>query len=157
MIQSKTSDFYEIGIRFDKTQEDGNSKKVTEKYAFDALSFSEAEERAIKNLESYISGDYKIISNALANYHEVIIADNDKADRWYKLKAAYITYDEKTEKEKRLLINFLVQGANLKNALDNFDTFMERTMVDYNIVSVAETKLMDVYFYKKESKKNEIE
>lgn len=154
MIKSRTSDFYEIGIRYSKTQEDGNSKKVTERYAFDALSFSEAEKRAIKNLEPYISSDYKIVSNTLSNYHEVVTAESEKADKWYKFKVAYIIYDEKTEKEKRSLVNLLVQGANLKNALDNFSALMVNTMIDYCIISIAETKIMDVYFYRPQADAN---
>ena len=67
MIKSQTGDFYEVGVRYDKTQEDGTSKKVTEKYAVDALSFGEAEASIVKEMEIYISGEYKLTSNSLAN------------------------------------------------------------------------------------------
>lgn len=156
MIESKTSDFFEVGIRYGKTQEDGTQKNVTEKYAIDALSFGEAEESVIKEMSVYISGDYKLTSNVPANYHEVVTTDATNADKWYKVRCAFITIDERTEKEKRQNVNFLVQASSLRNALDNFDTFMGKSMIDYEVVSVQTTKLMDVFFHesKEEQKDN---
>ncbi len=147
MIKSKTGDFYEVGVRYNKTQEDGTSKKVTEKYAVDAVSFGEAEASIVKEMEVYISREYKLISNSLANYHEVLTTEADNADRYYKVRAAFITFDEKTEREKRSNMNFLVQASSLRNAIDNFDTFMGSTIIDYSVVSVQETKLMDIFFH----------
>lgn len=147
MIKSMTGDFYEVGVRYNKTQEDGTSKKVTEKYAVDAVSFGEAEANIVKEMEAYISGEYKLTSNSLANYHEVVTTEADNADRYYKVRAVFITFDDKTQREKRSNTNFLVQAFSLRNAIDNFDTFMGSSMIDYSIVSVQETKLMDIFFY----------
>lgn len=147
MIKSMTGDFYEVGVRYNKTQEDGTSKKVTEKYAVDAVSFGEAEANIVKEMEAYISGEYKLTSNSLANYHEVVTTEADNADRYYKVRAVFITFDDKTQREKRSNTNFLVQASSLRNAIDNFDTFMGSSMIDYSIVSVQETKLMDVFFH----------
>lgn len=155
MIKSKTGDFYEVGVRYDKTQEDGTSKKVTEKYAVDAVSFGEAESNIVKEMEMYISGEYKLTSNALANYHEVVTTEADNADRYYKVRAAFITVDENTGREKRSNTNFLVQASSLRNAIDNFDTFMGSTMIDYSVVSVQETKLMDIFFHVESNNKVE--
>lgn len=150
MIKSHTADFYEVGIRYGKTQEDGTQKNVTEKYCIDALSFGEAEANAIEEMSAYISGDYKLTSNSLANYHEVVTTGAPNADRYYKVKATFITIDEKTEKEKRSNVNFLVQASSLRNAVDNFDTFMSSSMIDYTIVSVQETKILDVFFHEEQ-------
>lgn len=147
MIKSETGDFYEVGVRYDKTQENGTSKKVTEKYAVDAVSFGEAETSIVKEMRTYISGEYKLTSNSLANYHEVVTTEADNADKYYKVRAAFITFDDKTQREKRSNTNFLVQASSLRNAVDNFDTFMGSSMIDYFIVSVQETKLMDIFFH----------
>ena len=40
--------WFECKIRYDKTQENGAIKKVTEPYLVDALSFTEAEARIIE-------------------------------------------------------------------------------------------------------------
>ncbi|MCI6103400.1 MAG: DUF4494 domain-containing protein, partial [Bacteroidales bacterium] len=69
-MRSRTSDWFETKIRYDKTQEDGTQKKVTEQYVVDALSFTEAESSIIEEMSSYISGDFKITDIKPAPYHE---------------------------------------------------------------------------------------
>lgn len=64
----------------------------------------------------------------------------------------FITIDEKTDKEKRSAVNYLVQAGTLKGAVGNIESVMGTTMIDYVIASVAETKLMDVFEYGKDKK-----
>ena len=47
-MRSRTSDWFETKIRYDKTVEDGSQKPVTEQYVVDALSFTEAENEVIE-------------------------------------------------------------------------------------------------------------
>lgn len=68
--------------------------------------------------------------------------------RWYKSKLQFITIDEKTEKEKRSNVYYLVEGCSLESARSNIDEVMGGTMIDYSIASVSETPIMDVFEYK---------
>ena len=61
------------------------------------------------------------------------------------MKVGFITIDEKTAAEKRSNSLILVQASNFKEAYDNFVKGMAGTMADYEIVSITETPLMDVY------------
>ena len=65
--------------------------------------------------------------------------------RWYKAKVQFITIDEKSEKEKRSNVIYLVQACSVHNACDNIDNTMKGSMVDYDIVSVAEQPIIDVF------------
>lgn len=65
--------------------------------------------------------------------------------RWYKAKVQFITIDEKTEKEKRSNVIYLVQACSVHNACDNIDNTMKGSIVDYDIVSVAEQPIIDVF------------
>ena len=65
--------------------------------------------------------------------------------RWYKAKLQFITIDEKTEKEKRSNVTYLVEACSLHNALDNIDTVMKGTMIDYVQANVGETQIIDVF------------
>ena len=56
-MRSRTSDWFEIKIRYAKTQEDGTLKNVTEHYVVDALSFTEAEGAIMEEMKAFISGD----------------------------------------------------------------------------------------------------
>ena len=135
--------------------DDGLQKKVTEQYVVDALSFSEAEERITEEMSSYISGEFDVTDIKIATYKEIFFSDDESADRWYKAKLQFITPDEKTDKEKRSNVNYLVQAATLPGAVKNIGEVMGGTMIDYVIATVAETQLMDVYEYKKNEVKPE--
>lgn len=140
----------ETKVRFDKTMENGTVKKVTEPYLVDALSFTEAEARIIEEVTPFISGDFKVSAVKKTNIAEIF--RDDSGDKWYKVKVNFITIDEKTAAEKRKASYILVQASDFKGAYDNFIAGMKGTMADYEIASITETALMDVYAAKLESK-----
>ena len=148
-MRSRSANWFECKIRYEKVMEDGLQKKVTENYVVDALSFSEAEERITEEMSSYISGEFDVADIKKAAYGEIFFSDDEMADKWYKTKLQFITYDEKTGKEKRSSVTYLVQAGSFNGAVKNIDEAMGGTMIDYVISSVAETTLMDVYEYKK--------
>ena len=148
-MRSRTAQWFECKIQYEKTMEDGLQKKVTETYTIDALSFTEAEQRIMEEMSAYISGEFDIRDIKIAPYKEIFFSDQDLADRWYKAKLQFITIDEKTEKEKRSNINYLVNAGTLNSAVKNIDEVMGGTMIDYVIAAVAETQIMDVFEYKK--------
>ena len=154
-MKSRTAIWFECKIAYEKVMEDGLQKKVNENYVVDALSFTEAEKRIMEEMSSYISGEFTIKDIKIAPYKEIFFSDDELADRWYKAKLEFITIDEKTEKEKRSAVNYLVQAGTLKGAVGNIESVMGTTMIDYVIASVAETKLMDVFEYGKQEQKDE--
>ena len=146
-MRSRTANWFICKIRYDKLMEDGLQKKVNENYVVDALSFSEAEERIIEEMSSYISGEFDVVEIDRCVFKEIFFSDEEIADKWYKSKLQFITIDEKTEKEKRTNVYYLVQGSSLEDARKNIDIVMGGTMIDYVISSVVETKIMDVFEY----------
>ena len=153
-MHSKTSDWFETKIRYAKVQEDGTEKNVTEQYVVDALSFTEAEKRILEEMKTFISGDYKITAITPASYHEIFFSDMDKDDKWYKAKLMFITIDEKSQKEKRSAVTYLVQASTLPGAVKNISDVMGGTMIDYEIASVAETQIMDVFEHDSDPEKH---
>lgn len=155
MMRSRTTTWFECKIRYEKTMEDGTQKKVTEQYVVDALSFTEAEASIIEEMSAYISGEFEVRDIKKAAYGEIFFSDAPSADRWYKTKLQFITIDEKTEKEKKSNVNYLVHGSSLPGAVKSIDEVMGGTMIDYVIASVAETLIMDVFEHNKALKKAE--
>ena len=213
-MRSRTAQWFECKIKYEKVMEDGLQKQVVEQYAVDALSFAEAEQRITEEMSQYISGElaspssvttqdssselgspsllrqFEVVDVKKAAYKEVFFMQdgekilsheteklsramnkgkeaameqydkpmdwnpNNADTRWYKAKLQFITIDEKTEKEKRTNVTYLVQACSLHNALDNIDTVMKGTMIDYVQANVGETQLVDVFEY---SKGNEAE
>lgn len=156
-MRSRTANWFECKIRYEKTMDDGLQKKVVETYVVDALSFTEAEQRIIEEMSSYISGEFEVNDIKRAAYQEIFFSDEEMADRWYKTKLQFITIDEKTEKEKRSNVNYLVQAGTLNGAVKSIDEVMGGTMIDYVIASVAETTLMDVFEYQKKEQNDQPE
>ena len=139
------SKWFETKVEFEKTIEDGSQKKVKEAYTVDALSFTEAEERITEEMSAYISGEFNMKNIAEASYKEIFFSDLASADKWYTAKLQFITIDEKTDKEKRSNVYYLVQAGSFMQAVKNIEEVMGTTMIDYVISSVAETAIMDVF------------
>ena len=193
IMRTRTAQWFECKIKYEKVMEDGLQKQVVEQYVVDALSFAEAEARITQFMSQYISGAFEVADVKKASYKEVffmnggekILANeteklsrainkgkdaameqyeqkmdwnpNNADTRWYKAKLQFITIDEKTEKEKRSNVTYLVQACSLHNALDNIDTVMKGTMIDYVQANVGETQLIDVFEYQSNDEKPEFE
>lgn len=137
------ANWFECKVRYDKTTESGVVKKVNEPYLVDALTFTEAEARIIEEITPFISGEFSISAVKRTRISEIFT--DDTADKWYLVKVAFITIDERTAAEKRSISQILVAGSDFKGAYDNFVEGMKSTMADYEIVSISETMIMDVY------------
>lgn len=142
------TEFFECAVKYEKTMENGLIKKVSEPYIVDALSFTEAEKRFMEYIEPFMSGEFQVKTVKRANYSEIVSSTDEEADKWYKVKVAFITLDEKTGVEKKSAQNMLVQASDLRDAVKRLDKHMDGTLADYEISAVSETSIMDVYFYK---------
>ena len=110
---------------------------------FRSLSFTEAEARIIEEVTPFISGDFSVSAVKRTNISEIFW--DDSADKWYHVKVNFITIDEKSAVEKKTTSHILVAATDFKGALDNFMEGMKGTMADFEIASIAETTIMDVY------------
>lgn len=144
--------WFECKIKYDKVTENGLEKKVSEKYLFDSLSFTESEGRCIEEMTPFISGEFEVSDIKRANYSEIFFSDEVSDDKYFKCKLYFITIDEKSGTEKKTATNILVQAADLRDAVKKLDEGMKGTMADYVISSVAETSIIDVYKYEPKEK-----
>lgn len=123
--------FFEVRIRYEKTMENGQNKKVNEPYLVDALSFTEAEARIINEITPFISGDFKVKAVKEANFSEIFFSNEESADTYFKARLAYVTLDERSGAEKKTYTNVLVKAADLRDAVKKLDEGMKGTMADY--------------------------
>lgn len=145
-------DWFECKVRYDKTLETGLLKKVTESYLVDALSFTEAEERFLQEIEPMMSSEYSVSDIKRAKISELFESIDTTDDKWYKAKVAYIAYDEKKGVEKRTNQIMLIQAKDLRVAVQNLDKGMQGTMGDWDIISIAETPIMDIFKFTADGK-----
>ena len=135
--------WFECKVKYDKLAENGQQKTVTEPYLVDALSFTEAEARIIEEITPFISGDFKVTAVKRTNTAEIFW--DEEGDRWYRVKVNFVAIDEKTAVEKKTANYIMVQAADFKKAFDNFMAGMKGTMSDFEVASITETAIMDVY------------
>ena len=137
------ANWFECKVKYDKIQENGSVKKVSEPYLVDALTFTEAEARITEERRPFISGDFSVAAVKRSRVAE--IAFNEEGDMWYLAKVGFITVDEKSGVEKRTVAQILVQATGFKSAFDNLLAYMKGTLADYDIVSITETPILEVY------------
>ena len=94
-------------------------------------------------MQPYISGEFSVDTVKRVKLSDIFY--NEAGDRWYKVKTNFITIDEKTTVEKRTATYQMVQASDFKGALSTFMEGMNDTMADFEIASITETAIMDVY------------
>lgn len=139
---------YECGVRYERTMTNGMTKKVTELYLVDACSFAEAEGRITNEIIPYISGDFDVVTIKRTNYSEIVENGADSADKWFRAKLMFVTFDEKSAKEKKQAVYFIVKAFDINNAHTMVVERMKTSVVDYEIATLDETKIMDLFRYK---------
>ena len=108
---------FETKIKYEKMMEDGTNKIVSEFYLVDALSFTEAEARTVDEMRTLTSGEFEIAAIKKVNYAEIIKSEGNNEGTWFKCKLAFITIDEKSGKEKKSNVSYLVEGSDLEIAI----------------------------------------
>ncbi|MCG2431654.1 DUF4494 domain-containing protein [Aequorivita xiaoshiensis] len=137
--------WYECKVKYKKTHETGEQKVTTDTYLLDAVSYTEAEARITEEMKTFTEEDFRIMNIKVANFSEVHPFEN--SDRWFKSKVSLVALDEESGKEKKANIYLLVQANDVKEAFDNTTKAMEQTMGDYNIPSITESPIVDVFPY----------
>ena len=144
--------WFKAKAHYIKIDENGREKKVSEDYLLDAVSFTDAESRIYKELETMVSGEFNVMELKKTNFAEIIPSED--GDRWFTGKVAFISVDEESGKEKRVSQYVLVLANTVKDTFDKIVKSMEGMMVDFEISAIAESSIVDVFPY--ESAESEI-
>lgn len=134
-------DFFEVKVKYDKVMDDGKEKRVSETYAIDAMSFTEAEAIITKEMQPYITGDFIVAAEKRAQYDEVVL---NMGDIFFLVKYVLITKDE-LGKEHRTAQYVLFRDHNIDGAKESAREHMRQTPIDYEIESIKETKILDAF------------
>lgn len=137
--------YYEVGIRYDKTQENGLVKTVNERHLIDAVSFTEAESRITEAMKPYLTGGFSVMTEKISNIQEVILNDKPEHDKFYRVKLKIISIDERTAKEKATPYFLLVQACNIDEAKAMI--YKRVAMMLEELEAIAETKIVSFIPY----------
>ena len=141
------TNWFEAKIKYIKVQEDGREAKVSESYLVDALTYGEAENRVIKEMEAIIKGDLLITGLKKSNITELVESEDENDDRWYKAKVAIVDADEVSGREKVSFQYFLISAGDIDKASEYLRNSLSTWVVPYEIVTISDTTFMDVFKY----------
>lgn len=137
--------WFECRVSYDKVQENGAIKRITEAYLVEAMNFTEAEKRITEEMQPFISGEFTVSAVRRRNYESVLVGT--EGDYYYRVKLVIITIDEKTAAEKKTNLFLLVQADSLEKAVGITQNSMRNSMADWYFHTVTETQIVDVFKY----------
>ncbi len=137
--------WFETKVRYAAIDEQGAEKKMNESYLVDALSFTEAEARITKEMEPYQGDHFQIVNMKRANYSDVL--EDETGDKYFKCKITFVTLDAEKGKEKKVSNYILVQAEDIESAQLNLKKAFRDMTVDWDVILVSETMIMDVFKY----------
>ena len=141
------ANWFEVDVRRIRIDEYGRELRVSEIYLLDAMSYTEAESRIIREMESITSGDFWITRLKKSNVTEVVESTDANDDRWYKAKVAIIDADKVSGREKRSFLYYLVAASDVSRALENLNKALETFMMPWKVGSVSDSHVSDIFPY----------
>jgi hypothetical protein len=137
-------------IRYTKEVEPDKFKTINEAYLLDAVSYTEAEARLHEVLAANFP-DFTLTNLSRMRLAEVFFVE-DGPETWFKVKVVFTSYDEQTQKEKKVPHLMLVNADGPREAND---AVVERlgAVDDYAITDLNLTPILDVFPYEPEQRR----
>lgn len=143
MITTKTANYFESKVRVERITEDGMQVKMNELYVVKSMSFSETEAKITDYLSKDSCEEFVVLTEVRAKYREIFFSDVEEEEFFYRVKVDFTQTDE-NGKLKHSKTDYLVQGSSIESAKKNVDEILSDSMVEYRIMSVAETIIKDI-------------
>ena len=141
--------WYKFRVKYGKELDTGKKKKVSEEYLVDAESFTETEKRANKVATDLIgTRDIDITAISREPITEILKDEEDEDNHWYKAVVALVTVDEETGTKKFSPQTMYANSPDIKDAVQMLIDHMSDSSFDWEIKSIAETKVLGVLNYK---------
>lgn len=140
--------WFECKVSYERQADSVGMKKVSESYLVDALSFTEAEKRIIKEIRPFVSvGELEVVNIRRARIAELFLNEEAEDDRYFRAKVNFITVDEKSGSEKKTSATMIVKSDSLPNAVTELKAQLDSQMASYEIAAVTDTQILDVFQY----------
>ncbi|MEM9834800.1 MAG: DUF4494 domain-containing protein [Bacteroidota bacterium] len=140
-------------IKYQKIDEKGKAKNVSEAYLVDAVSFTEAERRIYEKMETMIQGEFYVTGIAKARLSDVFYYED--SDLWHRCKMTYTLEEEGSGsppegKEKKITNYVLLTAPNVKEAYDRMYQSLNNMLVDFRVTEIVESPIVEVFPYDSE-------
>ena len=138
--------WFESKAKYMKVTESGKEQMVTENFLLDAVSFTDAETRMIRQMQQMVTGgEFTVVDIKKSKIAEVFPYDN--GEWWYRVTINLVTIDEEAGREKKLRTYYLIMADDIKQALQRLDESLSYLVIPYVVTSVAVSTIIDVFPY----------
>jgi len=138
--------WFESKVKYNKVSESGNEQMVTENFLLDAVSYTDAETRIIRQMQQMVKGgEFQIVDIKKSKIAEVF--PFEAGEWWYKATINLVTVDEDAGKEKKIRAYYLVMADDIQESLDRLDESLSYLVIPYIISSIAVSTIVDVFPY----------
>jgi hypothetical protein len=140
-------------IRYQKEDEAGSLKTISEVYLVDAVSYTESEARLYKQIVTGAS-DFSVASISRMRLADLFAYED--GEQWFKIKVIYFSVDEKSGKEKKVVNYMLLNAEGIDQALERIKESMRNFLIPYEVTDINLTPILDVFPYSAEEGQEEI-
>lgn len=138
--------WFESKVKYMKVSESGSEAMVTENFLLDAVSYTDAETRIIRQMQEIVrGGEFAIVDIKKSRIAEVFPYEN--GEWWFKATINLVTVDEEAGKEKKIKTNYLIMADDIKEALARLDESLEYLLIPFVTTALAVSPIVDVFPY----------
>jgi hypothetical protein len=146
--------WFQCKIKYQKEEENGKMKNVSETYLVDAVSYTEAEARIYQELGSIIRGEFEVTAITKSRFVDIFHYDDN--DVWYKCKVTYVVADENSGKEKKITNMMLVTAANVKEAYERIHESLSTMLVPFEVPDISTSPIVEIFPYVSDEDKEQV-
>lgn len=136
--------FFQVKVKYIKTQENGSLKRVGETYVLDAETFGEAEARITKELEPYKPEEFEV--TAIRPIPISLFLRQDQNGRFYDVMVCHVAFDPVTCKEIKVPYTYLIQDTDAESAGKSALLKCVNGLNDVEITHIKETGIVEVFW-----------
>ncbi len=140
--------WFSCKVKYQKEDEQGRVKNVTEAYLVDALSFTEAEAKIYEEIGQRVMGEFQVTSIAKSKIVDVF--EYTDAETFYQCKISYMIIDADSGKEKKVTNLMLVTAHHVKEAYDRIHESLNNMLATFIVPEVKESPIIEVFKHAKE-------
>jgi hypothetical protein len=138
--------WFESKAKYMKVSESGKETMVTENFLLDAVSFTDAETRMIRQMQQMVKGgEFTVVDLKKSKIAEIFPYED--GEWWFKVTINLVTVDEEAGREKKLRTYYLIMADDIKQALERLDESLSYLVIPYVVTSIAVSTIVDVFPY----------
>lgn len=132
--------YYEVKVRYERIDDAGKAKKVTEVYIVSAFMSQDVEIAILSELSSY--RDVEILSTKKVKIDQVIAVYNRDRHRekWYRARCAVINLDD-NDRPRRTSISVIINADDFDDADNRLHAWLDAMTSDIELLSLSQSSI----------------